>query len=65
MALINRLKGNDGVLIISGTGSVGYGLQHATFYRVGGWGHILGDEGSAYSIGLACYKQLANELDVG
>lgn len=36
LALINKLKGNDGGLIISGTGSVGYGLQHATFYRVGG-----------------------------
>ena len=65
LALINKLKGNDGGLIISGTGSVGYGLQHATFYRVGGWGHLLGDEGSAYSIGLACYKQLVNELDAG
>ena len=28
-------------------------------------GHLLGDEGSAYSIGLACYKQLVNELDAG
>ncbi|EOY2812886.1 BadF/BadG/BcrA/BcrD ATPase family protein [Enterococcus sp. FSL R5-0957] len=65
LALINKLQGRDGALLISGTGSVGYGLKNSVFYRVGGWGHLLGDEGSAYSLGLACYKQLVNDLDEG
>lgn len=63
LALVTKLKGKDGGLIISGTGSVAYGLKDGKFYRAGGFGHLIGDEGSGFSIGLACYKQLANELD--
>ncbi len=43
--------GQPGVLIISGTGSVVLArgeTGHAA--QIGGWGHILGDEGSAYWI---------------
>jgi N-acetylglucosamine kinase-like BadF-type ATPase len=43
--------GQPGVLIISGTGSFVLGRSETgRWAQVGGWGHILGDEGSAYWI---------------
>jgi glucosamine kinase len=42
-----------GVAVISGTGSHVFGVNAAgASWRTGGWGHILGDEGSGYWIGL-------------
>ena len=63
LALLNGLKGNDGTLIISGTGSIIYGLQNHKFYRAGGFGYILGDEGSAYDIGKTALKRVLQSLD--
>ena len=41
------------VLILSGTGSCCYGNNPAGLTaKVGGWGHVLGDQGSGYEIGL-------------
>lgn len=47
---------NDGVLIIAGGGSIGYCFDGENEYVAGGYGHILGDEGSAYWIGLQAIK---------
>lgn len=42
-----------GVGVISGTGSHAFGVNAAgQSWRTGGWGHVLGDEGSGYWIGL-------------
>jgi N-acetylglucosamine kinase-like BadF-type ATPase len=42
-----------GVGVIAGTGSNVFGVgPHGESWRVGGWGHLLGDEGSAYWLGL-------------
>ena len=46
-----------GIMIISGGGSVVYGRDATgNSLRVGGWGHLLGDEGSGYWIGLEAIK---------
>ena len=43
----------DGILVIAGTGSVAMGrAAGGTFERVGGWGSLVGDEGSGYELGL-------------
>lgn len=47
---------NDGVLIIAGGGSIGYCSVGESEFVAGGYGHILGDEGSAYWIGIAAIK---------
>lgn len=47
---------NDGVLIIAGGGSIGYYFGDRREFVAGGYGHILGDEGSAYWIGLQSIK---------
>jgi len=38
----------DGIALIAGTGSVAYGWRGGREARAGGWGHLLGDEGSGY-----------------
>jgi len=45
------------IIVLSGTGSVFYGRNaRGQRVRVGGWGHIVGDKGSAYEIGLRGLK---------
>lgn len=52
------------VLVLSGTGSCCYGRNAAgKTAKVGGWGHVLGDRGSGYEIGLRALKALALEQD--
>jgi N-acetylmuramic acid 6-phosphate etherase len=53
------------VLVLSGTGSCCYGQSwdgHETA-KVGGWGHVLGDKGSAYEIGLRGLKAIVYYYD--
>ncbi len=46
-------RGEPGIIVISGGGAVAYGRNvSGVSLRVGGWGHLLGDEGSGYWIGL-------------
>lgn len=45
------------VLVLSGTGSCCFGrTSDGVTAKVGGWGHILGDKGSGYEIGLRSLK---------
>ena len=46
------LGGEDGINLVAGTGSIGYGERRGKAERVGGWGEIFGDEGSAYWIAI-------------
>lgn len=62
-ALAGSFSGGDGIILISGTGSVLYGLSGGTVYRVGGWGRILGDEGSGYWIGKRALNETVREYD--
>src|ERR1700722_18677100 len=48
------------VLVLSGTGSCCYGRNSSgKTAKIGGWGHILGDKGSGYEIGLRALKAVA------
>lgn len=42
----------DGINLVAGTGSIGYGERRGTSARAGGWGEVFGDEGSAYWIAV-------------
>lgn len=63
-AFHDAFDGGAGVLLIAGTGSVVWvrddgGEEH----RVGGWGQVLGDEGSGYWIGLQGLRTLLRSED--
>jgi len=50
-ALAGALEDTEGLLLIAGTGSIAYGrVRDGSSVRAGGWGHLLGDEGSAWRI---------------
>ena len=52
------------VLILSGTGSCCYGRnEKGEVAKVGGWGHLLGDKGSGYEIGLRALKAVVFYFD--
>ncbi|MFA6075964.1 MAG: BadF/BadG/BcrA/BcrD ATPase family protein [Negativicutes bacterium] len=42
-----------GIVVISGTGSIAYGVNaRGEEFRAGGFGHLIGDEGSGYDISM-------------
>lgn len=52
VALVAGVGKAEGVVLIAGTGSVVYGINHRQeVIRAGGWGHLASDEGSGYAIG--------------
>jgi N-acetylglucosamine kinase-like BadF-type ATPase len=54
-----------GVALISGTGSVALGRSRAGQIRLcGGWGFLLGDEGSGYSIGRAALQKALHAIEL-
>jgi N-acetylglucosamine kinase-like BadF-type ATPase len=53
-----------GMLLIAGTGSVAVAKDTSgNIVKVGGWGRLLGDEGSGYWIGLEALKHYTRALD--
>jgi N-acetylglucosamine kinase-like BadF-type ATPase len=63
------LGAEDGINIVAGTGSIGYGQRGSRSARAGGWGEAFSDEGSAYWIamqGLNAYSRMSDgRLPVG
>jgi glucosamine kinase len=61
---LTGLDGAVGVAVIAGTGSIALGRDAAgTTARSGGWGHIIGDEGSGYAIGRLALTAAARASD--
>lgn len=53
-----------GVVVISGTGMIVYGVDaNGQSRRAGGWGPLFGDKGSGYAIGAAALTAIAQAAD--
>ena len=64
VALIGGAQELSGVIIIAGTGSIVYGIDAAgREAQSGGWGHLLGDEGSGYDIARRALQAVARAAD--
>jgi N-acetylglucosamine kinase-like BadF-type ATPase len=62
--LLSGLEAAVGVALIAGTGSIALGCDaHGATTRAGGWGHILGDEGSGYEIGRLALQAATRAAD--
>jgi N-acetylglucosamine kinase-like BadF-type ATPase len=63
-ALAGASIARPGVVVIAGTGSVAYGrLETGQEMFRGGWGYIMGDEGSAYDIGRNALRAACQASD--
>ncbi|MBL1419000.1 MAG: hypothetical protein COC24_000670 [Alphaproteobacteria bacterium] len=63
MAFYGAFSGGEGLLLLSGTGSMGFARGPSGMVRGGGWGDIYGDEGSAFWIGRAALSMASKVLD--
>ncbi|MEW6322239.1 MAG: BadF/BadG/BcrA/BcrD ATPase family protein [Acidobacteriota bacterium] len=64
VALVAGCGDTPGVVIISGTGSICYGVDAAgRAARAGGWGYVLADEGSGYWIGREALMAVMRAFD--
>ena len=64
IALVAGAGASPGVVVISGTGSIAYGVSHhGVAARAGGWGPTLGDEGSGYWIGRRALAAVMRDAD--
>jgi len=65
VALESAVGSAPGVVLIAGTGSVAYGRNAAgETARAGGYGPLLGDEGSAFEIGRRAVSAVAHSRDM-
>lgn len=64
ISLEGAFKGRPGIILIAGTGSFSLAKDHkGEIHRAGGWGRIVGDEGSGYVIGRDGLNAVAKHLD--
>jgi N-acetylglucosamine kinase-like BadF-type ATPase len=64
IALEGAFRGKPGIIVISGTGSIVFGMDdRGKTYRAGGWGRLISDEGSGYSIGREAFKAVMKSMD--
>ena len=62
--VLSGLPGAVGIALIAGTGSIALGRDaRGAIARSGGWGHIIGDEGSGYDLGRRCLQAVAKATD--
>lgn len=62
---IGAFKDGDGILVITGTGSLIMGRKKNRWSRAGGYGYLLGDEGSGYMLGQLGLRAVGNMFDGG
>ncbi|MDW8061159.1 MAG: BadF/BadG/BcrA/BcrD ATPase family protein [Nitrososphaerota archaeon] len=55
--------GEPGVVVVAGTGSIAYGRSGLYEVRVGGWGQLIGDEGSAVYIARRALQEATKAYD--
>ncbi|HEX4954949.1 MAG TPA: BadF/BadG/BcrA/BcrD ATPase family protein [Thermoanaerobaculia bacterium] len=64
VALVAGAPEKVGIVVVAGTGSIAYGVDPSgRTARSGGWGYLLGDEGSAFWLGHAAVRQGIRAVD--
>ena len=61
MSVQGKFSGN---VLVAGTGAIALGINpEGKVIRVGGWGHIIGDEGAGYNIGRKALSAMVASFD--
>lgn len=62
--VLAALPGGTGLVVVAGTGSIAFGqTSSGTRVRAGGWGQIIGDEGSGYDLARRMLDAFAGDVD--
>ena len=62
--VLSGTRDGTGIALIAGTGSIAFARNaRGESGRSGGWGHVFGDEGSAYSVAEGGLRAVAAEAD--
>ncbi|WP_274308156.1 BadF/BadG/BcrA/BcrD ATPase family protein [Solibacillus daqui] len=62
-ALASGTWSREGTLMIAGTGAILFGWHQNKSFRIGGWGYLLGDEGSGYHLGKLAIRSILQAQD--
>lgn len=63
-AFRDAFPGHAGILLVAGTGSIAMGRRaDGAEHRAGGWGSLMGDEGSGYEVGIRALRAIAGATD--
>lgn len=63
-SFMSTLMGKRGVIVVAGTGSIVFGIDDENKrVRVGGWGYLINDEGSAFFIGREAIRHALRALE--
>ena len=64
IALVGGTEKQEGIIVISGTGAIVYGIHtDGREARASGWGYLLGDEGGGYDIAIKGLRSVARAAD--
>jgi len=64
VALVAGAPSGIGIVVVAGTGSIAYGVDpDGHVARSGGWGYLLGDEGSAFWLGHYAVRHAIRAAD--
>ena len=64
VALVAGAPSGVGIVVVAGTGSIAYGVDtEGHTARSGGWGYLLGDEGSAFWLGHYAVRHAIRAAD--
>ena len=64
IVLVGALNGGKGIIFVCGTGSIALGRDNdGSYVRAGGWGHLIGDEGSGYGLGRDAFFAVTKDID--
>jgi N-acetylglucosamine kinase-like BadF-type ATPase len=64
IALVAGAPSGVGIVVVAGTGSIAYGVDpEGNTARSGGWGYLLGDEGSAFWLGHYAVRHAIRAAD--
>jgi N-acetylglucosamine kinase-like BadF-type ATPase len=63
-ALWSGARGSPGIVLVAGTGATAYGEDgHGSWHRAGGWGYLIGDDGSGYALGREAVREVCRSAD--
>lgn len=62
-ALRSVFPSGDAMIVIAGTGSSVFACVDDEMHQVGGWGYLLGDEGSGYDLGKRALASALRQID--